>query len=73
MSCKYCSHPDYQARGFCSIECRRFFEYEKEIARLRKLVVDVSEAAFYEGNDVRNDWSDFKRYTVDKALKDGEQ
>jgi len=38
VSCKYCSHPDYQTKGFCSIECRRFFEYEEDIAELKALI-----------------------------------
>ena len=38
MSCKYCSHSDYRARGFCSVECRRFFEYEEEIAEFKALI-----------------------------------
>ena len=45
MSCKYCSHSDYRARGFCSIECRRFFEYEKEIAELKAALANIQAVA----------------------------
>ena len=69
MTCKQCGTDEDRTDGFCSIECRRYCGYEKEISELKaeveRLQQGINDLRCYNGDseEMSNIFARLKRYT----------